>query len=80
MLTKHTTFHYNIANLEICMIPTYTELVLNVLSRSYFRICACSRVCVCAIIISEKREHDLKKSGDEYLEGMEEERKEKCCN
>lgn len=40
----------------------------------------CMRMCVCAIIISEKREHDLKKSGDEYLEGMEEERKEKCCN
>lgn len=37
--------------------------------------CVHTCVCVCTIIISEKREHDLKKSGDEYLEGMEEEGK-----
>lgn len=47
METKHTTFHYNIANLEICTIPTYTQVVLNVLSRSHFRIYASAHVCAC---------------------------------
>lgn len=46
----------------------------------YMQVHTCVRVCVDAIIIGGEREHDLKKSGDEGLQGTEEERKEKRCN